>query len=419
MMETYQPRSLQMDPAVTPDSAPAAAATSAIVELRQYTLHPGRRDELMALFEKRFVAGQEAHGMHLHGEFRDAANPDRFAWLRGFDDMSRRARALDAFYRGPVWKAHSAAANAAMVDTDNVLLLQPAEKGGFSLARRMTATMVATIYLLQSPVDDAFLRFFGERVRPVMEEAGAPPVAQLRTLDAPNNFPALPVREGEHAFVWFAAFASGEEYRRHLDRLKRSERWGMVEKELAARLKASPVRLELQPTAESLQRNAPAYDYSTQLTGSRQDFDFIAGTWSLSNRRLKARGAGSHDWDSFPARSTGMLLLGGLVNVDEIVFPTKSWSGVTFRTFDVEKKQWSIYWVNSRDGRMQEPVVGGFSGDTGLFFGEDLDEGRPVKVVYRWTRHGPDAARWEQAFSYDGGKTWETNWVNDLTRESR
>ena len=166
------------------------------------------------------------------------------------------------------------------------------------------------------------------------------------------------------------------------------------------------------------ERHAQAFDYSLQVTGSIRDFDFEEGSWSIWNRRLKARGVGSQDWDYFPAHSKGKVLMGGVANVDEITFPTKGWGGVTFRHFDIEKKQWAIYWLNSRDGRIQgTPVVGGFQGNVGHFYGEDVDEGRPIKVVYRWTRMGTDAARWEQAFSYDGGVTWETNWVNELTRE--
>jgi hypothetical protein len=90
---------------------------------------------------------------------------------------------------------------------------------------------------------------------------------------------------------------------------------------------------------------------------------------------------------------------------------------MTVRHFDLVKRQWNIYWVNSRDGRMDTPgQVGGFDGDVGLFYGQDTDEGKPVKVVYRWEKQGPRNARWEQAFSYDDGKTWETNWIIELTR---
>ncbi len=240
-----------MDPATL-----VSAHASPVVELRQYTLKPGQRDALLDLFETHFVTSQAALGMRLHGEFRDARDPDRFVWLRGFSSMADRPLGLESFYGGPVWKAHREAANATMIDSDDVLLLEPAGKAGFTLAGRMTAFMVATIYLLQAPVDDAFTRFFAERVRPLMAATGAAPVAELRTLYAENNFPRLPVREGVNAFVWIASFASGEEYRRHLAKLADSSQWAAVQTELASRLESPAVRLEINPTAGSLRRNS-------------------------------------------------------------------------------------------------------------------------------------------------------------------
>ena len=170
------------------------------------------------------------------------------------------------------------------------------------------------------------------------------------------------------------------------------------------------------PPAFSVEANPPGtYAYTTERTGDIHDFDFIAGAWTFENRRLKQRWVGSNDWDEFPAVDCGAVYLGSVVNIDELAFPTKGWSGVTFRTFDLEKRQWSIYWVNSRTGKMFPPVVGGFEGDRGEFYGEDEDDGKPIKVRFLWIKRGPDHAHWEQAFSLDG-KTWEVNWMNDLTR---
>jgi hypothetical protein len=160
---------------------------------------------------------------------------------------------------------------------------------------------------------------------------------------------------------------------------------------------------------------AGEYAYTTARTGDLHDFDFLAGAWTLENRRLKKRLVGSNDWDEFPAVDCAQIYLGGLANADELLFPTKGWAGVTFRNFEIEKRQWSIYWVSSRTGKLYPPVVGGFDGDRGEFYGEDVDEGRPVKVRFLWVKHGPDHAHWEQAFSLDG-KTWEVNWMNELTR---
>lgn len=400
--------------------------TSTVIELRQYTLHAGKRDALIELFEKEFIESQEASGMRVLGQFRDVDDPNRFVWVRGFRDMPSRLQALQSFYGGPAWKAHRDAANSTMADSDDVLLLRPVDAGyGFPLPKerppatatqRATALVVATIYLLTTPVDDDFVRFFESRVSPVMVETGAAPIAAFRTEYAENNFPALPVRTRENAFVWFSSFATAADHERHLASLRESGTWNdVVKPELLKRLKSPPQQLRLAPTARSLLRHVDNPARTTARTGKVRDFDFIAGAWSVMNRRLKQRGAGSNDWEEFPATSRGELRLGGRVNVDEITFPTKGWSGMTLRVFNPDRCQWSIYWINSGTGVLFPPVVGGFAGDRGEFYGEDEDDGRPVKVRFVWRKLGPDSARWEQAFSYDG-KEWETNWVMDLTR---
>lgn len=95
-----------------------------IVELRQYTLRPGARETQIELFEREFVTGQQAVGITVGGRFRDLDDPNRFVWLRAFPNMAHRRRALEAFYTGPVWREHRYAANATMVDSDDVLLLR-------------------------------------------------------------------------------------------------------------------------------------------------------------------------------------------------------------------------------------------------------------------------------------------------------
>ncbi len=150
-------------------------------------------------------------------------------------------------------------------------------------------------------------------------------------------------------------------------------------------------------------------------TGSIHDFDFLTGRWNIVNRRLKKRWAGCDDWDEFPAVSFVESRIGGVANIDQIDFPTRGFSGLTVRVFDLQREQWSIYWINSGVGEMLPPVKGGFDGDHGEFYGDDTDDGRPIRVRFQWTRLGPDAARWEQAFSLDGSE-WETNWVMQLSR---
>ena len=106
-------------------TSPPTPAECRVVELRRYELRPGRRDELIDLFEREFVESQEREGMCLLGLFRDLDDDDQFVWLRGFRTMDERLTALTAFYTGPTWRRHSAAANDTMIAVDNVLLLRP------------------------------------------------------------------------------------------------------------------------------------------------------------------------------------------------------------------------------------------------------------------------------------------------------
>jgi len=167
-------------------------------------------------------------------------------------------------------------------------------------------------------------------------------------------------------------------------------------------------------TPENLDASDPP-GYTINRTGGMHDFDYFAGGWTTHQRRLKDRGVRSKEWEEFPATLCMSLYLGGIATVDELYFPTKGWAGLTLRTFDLQKKQWSIYWVSSASGKLDTPVVGGFNDDHGEFYGEDQDNGRPVKVRFTWNKVDHDHARWEQAFSYDN-RTWEINWTADFTR---
>ena len=228
-----------------------------VVELRQYTLHPGQRDVLIELFDREFVETQEETGMRILGQFRDLDKPDRFVWMRSFPDMPTRAEALNAFYTGPAWKAHSRAANATMVDVDNVLLLRPAgQAGGFDLDAAVRDTpasslVVASIYALPEPADDELVRFIDSTVVPLLAKTGATPLGLLRTEYAENNFPALPVRTGEHVIVLLASFAGRDAYAEHTNRLAELPEW--VE-DVQPRLPASVERLLLTPTDRSMLR---------------------------------------------------------------------------------------------------------------------------------------------------------------------
>jgi len=156
--------------------------------------------------------------------------------------------------------------------------------------------------------------------------------------------------------------------------------------------------------------------FSTRRTGTIHDFDYFVGAWTTNQRRLKARGVGSTEWEEFPSTLCMTPYLAGMVTVDELYMPTKGSAGLTLRTFDLEKHQWSIYWVSSTTGKLDPvPVVGGFEGNRGEFYADDHENGRSIRVRYRWNKIDHNHARWEQAFSYDN-RTWETNWTADFHR---
>ena len=146
------------------------------------------------------------------------------------------------------------------------------------------------------------------------------------------------------------------------------------------------------------------------------DFDFYVGTWNVENRRLLEPLAGRDEWDEFPAVSVARPILGGAGNSDEIDFPTRGWSGMTVRLFNPKTELWSLYWMSTRSDVIDVPQVGRFVDGRGEFFGDDVYDGRPIRVRYIWSGITPTTAHWEQAFSTDGGQTWETNWYMDSTR---
>lgn len=147
-------------------------------------------------------------------------------------------------------------------------------------------------------------------------------------------------------------------------------------------------------------------------------FDFLIGTWQVTNRRLREPLSGSDEWEEFPATAVcrGTLFEGG-ANLDEIVFPTKGFSGLTLRLYDTEREEWTLNWVNSLAGRLSPPIVGRFGAEgVGEFHGEEFHQGASVRCRFLWSGITADSARWEQAFSVTDGGDWETNWIMDFQR---
>ena len=204
--------------------------------------------------------------MEILGTFRDLDDPQRFVWLRAFADMESRARALDDFYRGPVWRRHRERANATMLDSDNVLLLAPGwERSGVTpLPERVSGIDAGLVYagvlLFEEPVDAVDLMYFSDEVVPVIAAAGGTPLACLVSEHAVNTFPALPVREGDNALVWLSGFQEPPQpgLRHALERS--STQWpGLVGEPQLLRL--APTRTS-RLTGHSPTRFAPVHELS-------------------------------------------------------------------------------------------------------------------------------------------------------------
>jgi NIPSNAP len=244
-------------------AAAAAETCCPVIELRQYATNPGRRDDLIALFEEHFIEGQEKHGMRVIGQFVDRNVPDRFVWMRGFGSMDARRNALQGFYGGPIWTEHRTAANETIADSDNVLLLRPAratsglrldpaDRPGIAAPPGTRGVVVATIYHFDAPVDLGFLDFFETSVAPVFRRAGATLLGDFVTEPSENTFPRLPVRTGENVFVWLASFPDDGAYAAYRTALMKDPAWTTSGAAgLRARLTRTEEVLELTPTKRS------------------------------------------------------------------------------------------------------------------------------------------------------------------------
>jgi len=147
-------------------------------------------------------------------------------------------------------------------------------------------------------------------------------------------------------------------------------------------------------------------------------FAFQTGSWRVRHRKLKERLAGCTDWVAFDGTCRAWELLDGAANADDhrLDDPAGAYAAATVRRMDPATGLWSIWWLDSRFSEIAPPVVGRFENGVGTFRGADVLRGRPIDVRFIWSGLGAAAARWEQAFSGDGGASWETNWVMDFAR---
>ncbi len=173
------------------------------------------------------------------------------------------------------------------------------------------------------------------------------------------------------------------------------------------------------PAAVRSSQDNPKGGPATNL-GGLHDFDLRVGRWQVHHRRLKERLAGSHGWQDFDGTQTWWKVMDGWGNVDDNVLklPGGDYRAVTLRAYDGRTGQWAIWWLDGRNpfGELDPPVKGRFEHGVGTFYADDTLRGKRIRMRFIWSRITPSSAHWEQAFSPDGGKTWETNWYSDFRR---
>jgi hypothetical protein len=158
---------------------------------------------------------------------------------------------------------------------------------------------------------------------------------------------------------------------------------------------------------------------NAQLQDGYADFDFLIGRWKIRHRRLREILKGSTSWDEFEGFAVDRKILGGLGSISEVTLQLASGplEGMTVRLFDPKAGQWRIYWTSGGDGAFTTPMIGGFVQGRGMFYAHEPFDGRYILSRFLWSDITANSCHWEQAFSADGGKTWETNWIMDLTRQ--
>ncbi len=152
--------------------------------------------------------------------------------------------------------------------------------------------------------------------------------------------------------------------------------------------------------------------------GGEHDFDFEVGTWKIHLSRLEHPLTGSTNWVQFDGTSVTRELWNGKADIEQFETdgPTGHIEGLTLRTYNPQSQQWSLYWANSKDGSLGQPMVGQFKNGRGEFYDQEAFQGRTIFVRYVWSKITRNSAHFEQSFSDDGGKTWEVNWITDQTR---
>ena len=163
---------------------------------------------------------------------------------------------------------------------------------------------------------------------------------------------------------------------------------------------------------------APPVPDSTAAPEGWHDFDFEIGSWKTHLRRLLRPLTGSTTWVTYEGTSVVRKVWNGQANLLELKVdgPAGHLEGLSLRLYDEATRQWSLNFSRLGSGEMAAPSVGGFKNGRGEFFNQETLNGKPILVRFVIYDITPNACKFEQAFSADGGKTWEINWVAEDTR---
>ena len=199
-----------------------------VIELRNYVIKAGGRDQFIDYFEKNFIAPQESLHGYLLGQYRVKNSDNNFCWIRGFENMRTRSSFLPAFYFGPVWKQHKAVANSMLANNDNVYLLQPLVLKNDSLLTANTiqradlfpgkGIAVVDFYIANTRLNE-LLRLFAREYLPLATASGVQHITLWTSVPEVNDFPKLPVFQDRNLLVTISFFDSERAYRKTIKKI--------------------------------------------------------------------------------------------------------------------------------------------------------------------------------------------------------
>lgn len=241
-----------------------------VVELRNYLLKDDVTGAFIRYFEEHFLFSQREEGMHPLGQFGVVDEPNRFVWIRGFENMHTRLRGLSGFYGGPFWQARRSEANAMMLESHDVHLLRPlgpnaALTGGLSLEDRAseppgalplhTGLVAIDFYRTEPGALGRLVELFDQRMQPALLKQGHQVLGHFVAELTPNDYPRLPVFQDATLFLVLSAYRDREHYASMRTEWRNGDVWRTALKgELHALLAADVATIRLRPTARSLIR---------------------------------------------------------------------------------------------------------------------------------------------------------------------